>query len=199
MLSSHLSHLSEHAYLITFVMQDNVCKLLNKAYICSERFWYTSMNMYICNFRPSDPFRSIFFSYGIASFSITRSCMRGRRQQPPGAKQPPRRVAAWLSVWCDGWKDEWRTYSNIVRIHTCTNPDHNFGPSDPFRSIFFPTASLPSRYACTMHLLNLVDLLVLNLVMEPSSWTDDDHGSEVYHDNRVLNLVVSGYYSCLRT
>jgi hypothetical protein len=125
MLSSHLSHLSEHAYLITFVMQDNVCKLLNKAYICSERFWYTSMNMYICNFRPSDPFRSIFFSYGIASFSITRSCMRGRRQQPPGAKQLWR-VTAWLSVWCDemkGWV--WRTYSNIVR--TLTNPDRNFG------------------------------------------------------------------------
>jgi hypothetical protein len=96
------------------------------------------------NFGPSDPFRSIFFSYGIASFSITRSCMRGWRQQPPGAKQLWR-VTTWLSVRCDGWKDEWRTYSNIVRIPTCTNPDHNFGPSDPFPSIFFSTASLPSH------------------------------------------------------
>ena len=30
---------------------------------------------------------------------------------------------------------------NVARIHT--NPDRNFGPNDPFHSIFFPTASPP--------------------------------------------------------
>jgi hypothetical protein len=39
--------------------------------------------------------------------------------------------------WTEGWV--WRTYSNIVRIHVTymSNPDRSFGPSDPFRSIFF--------------------------------------------------------------
>jgi hypothetical protein len=45
--------------------------------------------------------------------------------------------------WMEGWVR--RTYSNIVRTHTCTNADRNFGPSDPFRSIFFSTVPPPSQ------------------------------------------------------